>query len=73
MPLFEDKTAWLRTGDTARLPSRHNLTASTKTAGTDLTPEAITETDQTFQVTTHQATAVQVEDIAEIRTRLSLN
>jgi hypothetical protein len=70
--LFQDRSADLRTGDTLHLPSRHNLTANTKSAGTALTPEAITETEQTFQVTTQKATAQRIEDIAEIQSRYDL-
>lgn len=70
--LFEDKSKLLRRGDTLRLPSRHNLTANTKSAGASLTPEAITETDQTFVVNTHQATAQEIEDIAEIQAKYDL-
>ena len=44
-------------GDVFHLPNRHNLTANTKSAGSDATPEAITETEQTFTVSTHQIVA----------------
>lgn len=70
--LFEDKSAQLRHGDTLNMPASHNLTANTKSAGVALTPEAITETQQQFTVSTHQAIAQQIEDIAEIQSRYDL-
>jgi hypothetical protein len=39
--LFEDKSPDMPHGDVYHLPARHNLTANTKSAGADLTPEAI--------------------------------
>lgn len=71
-PLFEDKTAWLKSGDTAHLPSRHNLTANTKAAGTAATPEAITENEQTFVVNTQKVVAFEIEDIAEIQSNYDM-
>lgn len=70
--LFEDKSAMMKHGDIMNMPSRHNLTANTKTAGTDLTPENITEPDQTFTVSTHQGIAQTLEDYAAIQSRYDL-
>lgn len=70
--LFEDKSSQMQHGDVYHLPARHNLTANTKSAGTDLTPEAITETEQTFTVNTHQAIAQEIEDIAQIQSKYDL-
>lgn len=70
--LFEDKSAMMRHGDIMHLPSRHNLTANTKVAGTDLTAEVITETEQTFTVSTHQGIAQTLEDYAAIQSRYDL-
>lgn len=59
-------------GDVFHLPARHNLTANTKTAGTDATPEAITETEQTFTVSTHQVVAQTIEDFAEVMSKYDI-
>lgn len=59
-------------GDIFHLPARHNLTANTKSAGSDATPEAITETEQTFTVSTHQIVAQEIEDFAEVMSRYDI-
>ena len=53
-------------GQVFHLPARHNLTANTKAAETDATPEAITETEQTFTPSTHQIVAQAIESFAEV-------
>ena len=41
-PLFSDWTSKMKnSGDLFHYPARHNLTANTKSAGSDATPEAI--------------------------------
>jgi len=74
--LFDDKSALVAEhGDTIHLPSRHNLTAAAKAPSTALTPQAITEPDQTFTVPMtngHRAIAQQIEDIAEIQSRYDI-
>src|SRR5437773_5686608 len=67
--LFKDMTAQATQnggGQVFHLPSRHNLTANTKSATVAATPEAITETEQTFTPNTHQITAQEIESIAEV-------
>lgn len=67
--LFTDKTKQATQnggGQVFHLPARHNLTANTKAAGADATPEAITETEQTFTPSTHQITAQEIENFAEV-------
>ena len=59
-------------GDVFHYVARHNLTASTKSASSDATPEAITETEQTFTVSTHQVTAQEIEDFAEVLSRYDI-
>ena len=59
-------------GDTFHLVNRHNLTANTKSSGSDATPEAITETEQTFQPTTHQIVSQEIEDFAEVMSRYDI-
>lgn len=71
--LFSDLTSKMRGhGDIFHRVDRHNLTANTKSASTDATPEAITEGEQTFTVNTHQITAQQIEDIAEVLSRYDI-
>lgn len=74
--LFDDKSALVDThGNTINLPSRHNLTANAKSAGTSLTAQAITETQQQFTLPMtngHRAIAQEIEDIAEIQSRYDL-
>ena len=71
--LFSDWTSRMRgSGDVFHLPNRHNLTANTKTASVDATPEAITETKQDFTVSTHQIVAQEIEDIAEVMSKYDI-
>lgn len=71
--LFSDWTGKMSGhGDIFHLPARHNLTANTKSAGSDATPEAITETEQTFTVSTHQIVAQEIEDFAEVMSRYDI-
>lgn len=59
-------------GQIFHLPARHNLTANTKSAGSAATTEAITETEQTFTVATHQVCAQTIEDFADIMSKYSI-
>jgi len=71
--LFSDWTKKMSSsGDVFHLPARHNLTANTKTASVDATPEAITETEQTFTVSTHQIVAQTIEDFAEVMSKYDI-
>lgn len=71
--LFSDWTGRMGgSGDTYHLPARHNLTANTKSAGTDATPEAITETEQTFSTWNHQITAQEIEDYAQVLSKYNI-
>lgn len=67
--LFKDRSSELPHGNILHEPASHNLTANDKAAGTDATPEAITEPDQTFTVSTHKIVAQQIESIAQIQSR----
>lgn len=69
---FRDRSKELRSGDVLHKPSRHHLTANTKSAGSALTPEAITEPDQTFTPSTHQACAQTIEDFAEVQSKYDI-
>jgi len=55
--MFTDWTKRAKGGDTFHLVDRHNLTTNTKSAGTDATPETITEGEQTFGSPVHQIVA----------------
>lgn len=71
--LFSDWTSRMSgSGDVFHLPGRHNLTANTKAASVDATPEAITEADQTFTVSTHQIVAQEIEDFAEVMSKYDI-
>lgn len=71
--LFADWTDRMRnSGDVFHLPARHHLTANTKSASTDATPEAITETQQNFTVSTHQIVAQEIEDFPELMTKYNI-
>ena len=72
MVIFNMFTDWSKRatdkggGQIFHLPARHNLTANTKSASSDATPEAITETEQTFTPSTHQIVAQEIEDFAQV-------
>ena len=71
--MFSDWTSRMKgSGDVFHLPNRHNLAASTKSAGIDATPEAITETQQNFTVSTHQIVAQEIEDFAEVMSKYDI-
>ena len=71
--LFSDWSSRMSgSGDVFHLPARHNLTTNTKSAGSDATPEAITETQQNFTVSTHQIVAQQIEDFAEVMSKYDI-
>ena len=74
MPLFADWTSKMSRGggDIFHYVARHNLTANTKTASVDATPEAITETDQDFTVSTHQIVAQEIEDFAQVMSKYDI-
>ena len=71
--LFADWTKYMSgSGDVFHLPARHHLTASTKSASSEATPEAITETQQNFTVSTHQIVAQEIEDFAQIMSKYDI-
>ena len=71
--LFADWTSRMaKSGDVFHYPARHNLTANTKSASTEATPEAITETQQNFTVSTHQIVAQEIEDFAEVMSKYDI-
>lgn len=72
MGLMDDRSSQLPHGNILYMPSSHTQTAQTKTPGSDVTPEAITETRQTFTVATYQVVAQQLEDISAIQSKYDL-
>ena len=66
---FDDRSDQLPHGDRLNLPAIHHLTTGAKAADTALTPISLTETEDTFTVSTHRAVAIRVEDIAEIQAK----
>lgn len=70
--LFEDWSSKLPHGDTLHLVDSHNMTANAKAAGTDATPEVITEGEQTFQPSTHQIVARTLENFVEVQSKYDL-
>lgn len=71
--LFTDMTSRMSSsGDIFHWPSSHHGTAATKSAGSDLTPEALTETQQNFTVSTHQGYGVEIEDFAEVMSKYDI-
>lgn len=59
-------------GDVYHIPRFPNLTASTKSAGSAWTPEALTDTEQTVTINVHQVAGVEVEDIAALLSNTNL-
>lgn len=59
-------------GDVYHVPRIPNLTANTKSASTQWTPEALTDTEQTITVNVHQVAGVEVESIAELLTQTNM-
>lgn len=59
-------------GDILRVSYLSNLTANTKASGTDVTLEAVTESEETLTVNTHQYVAFGVEDIVATQSKHDL-
>ena len=63
-------------GDTMNIPYISNPTANTKTADSNITPEAIgpsnAEASQSFTVSTHQVVSFAVENITEVQAKTNL-
>lgn len=56
-------------GDTVHVPRLSNLTTQTKAASTQITFEAITETEQTIAINVHEYAAFLVENIVEVQNK----
>lgn len=64
--------AMMKFGDVAHVPRISNLTTQTKSAGSDVTFEQISEGEQQLTIATHEYAAVYVEDITEAQSQLSV-
>lgn len=56
-------------GATVHVPRLSNLTTQTKTAGTQISFEAITETEMTISIATHEYAAFLIENIVEVQNK----
>lgn len=61
-----------RGGDTVHVPRLSNLTTQTKTGGTDINFEAITETEQTLTISTMEYAAFKLESIVQVQSNYDL-
>jgi len=59
-------------GDTVHIPNLSNLTASSKSANTQVTLQAPTETETTISINQHYESSFLVEDIAKIQSNYDL-
>lgn len=62
----------MRMGDIFRVGYISNLTANTKSAGSDVSLEAITESEETVTVGTHNYVAIGIEDILRVQAKREL-
>jgi len=59
-------------GDTVHVPRLSNLTTGVKAAGVDVSFEAITETEQTLTIATHEYAAFKLESIVQVQSNYDL-
>lgn len=59
-------------GDTVHVPRLSNLTTGTKAAGTDISFETITETEQVLTIATHEYAAFKLESIVQVQSSYDL-
>ena len=69
--MFADWSSKLPHGNILHRPDSHHLASNPKVESVDATPEAITEGEQTFTVSTHEIVAQQIESIEEVLSRYS--
>ncbi len=62
----------MKMGDIFRVGYISNLTANSKSAGTDVSLEAITEAEETVVITTHNYVAEGIENILKVQAKRSL-
>lgn len=59
-------------GDTIHIPNISNLTANTKTQGSEVTTQAVTETETTISINTWKETSFEIEDIVKVQSQYDL-
>lgn len=59
-------------GDTVHIPNVSELTANTKTAGSEVTLQNVTETETTISIDTHKETSFEIEDIVATQSSYDL-
>lgn len=59
-------------GDTLHIPNISNLTANTKTQGSEVTTQAVTETETTISINNWKETSFEIEDIVKIQSQYDL-
>jgi hypothetical protein len=60
-------------GDTIHIPSLSNLTANDKSANTQVTLQAVTETETTIDINKHKEASFLVEDIVKVQSNYDLS
>lgn len=59
-------------GDTVHIPNLSNLTASDKSANTQVTLQAVTETETTININKHKESSFMVEDVVKVQSNYDL-
>lgn len=59
-------------GDTIHIPNISNLTANTKTQGSEVTTQAVTETETSISISTWVETSFEIEDIVKTQSQYDL-
>lgn len=59
-------------GDTIHIPNISNLSANDKTAGSEVTTQAVTETETSISIDSHKETSFEIEDILAIQSQYDL-
>lgn len=65
-PRVDRSWEWKGMGDTYRKARLPNIEVQTKSASSDLTAKAYTDTEQTISINTHQGVAIKVESIVKV-------
>lgn len=59
-------------GDVLHIPNISNLTANTKTQGSEVTTQAVTETETTISINNWKETSFEIEDIVKVQSQYDL-
>lgn len=72
-PLVKRYDALVKTrGDTIHIPNISNLTANDKTQGSEVTTQAVTETETTITIDNWKETSFEIEDIMKVQSNYDL-